>query len=267
MPSSSAGQYDESLLKSAPAATKEQLQEGYNPDLLNAPTRNKSVRQPGQPNRTSTPAPPIPIHTDLERGNTVPSNNGSTPYLTLDEKARFASSGQPFWRTTKGIIILVVAGLVILGAVIGGAVGGTVGRHNTPNGSIGSPQGTQDQGNGGAQSNGIGTDSTNTIKGGEGNGSVAPTASTSAGVGAGITQFLPPSTGGSQTQPTGAATPQSTIPGGQPPQQGANNGVMVSSDGDIVAIGQHKGGVSKSSLRDLSRMLRSRRVAREQIPS
>jgi len=126
------GSYDESLLREAPAATREQLQEGYNPDLLIAPTRHKSVRQ--QSPLQSTPpgaAPPaLPAFSQhgsgLEHGNVVPVGKSFNSYDLLSEKP---PEGTSFWGSKTGkIIIGVIIALVIIGAVVGGAVGGTVGK-------------------------------------------------------------------------------------------------------------------------------------------
>ncbi|KAJ7597733.1 hypothetical protein C8J56DRAFT_327305 [Mycena floridula] len=84
--------YDQSLLAAAPVATKAQLQEGYNADLLAPPTRRP---------------------TNPENG--VPSNEKVVPALPR----------VPFWRTTKGLIIIGVAAVVIVVAIVVGAVVGS----------------------------------------------------------------------------------------------------------------------------------------------
>lgn len=70
----------------------------------------------------------------------------------------------PFWRTRKGMIIIFVAAIVIIGAVVGGAVGGTVGKKSsgdkTLNGNattgVGSEQGSgQEQPASNPQSSGL----------------------------------------------------------------------------------------------------------------
>jgi len=96
--------YDENLLASAPAATKAQLQSGYNPDLL----VEKHTPPPSRPSLT-TPAP-VRDGRDLESQSIPPK--------------------QPFYRTKKGIIIIVVAIIVIIAVVVGGAVGGSKKKNN-----------------------------------------------------------------------------------------------------------------------------------------
>jgi len=109
MPSQN-GHYDQNLLASAPAATKSQLQEGYNPDLLaeNRPARTAPLADP-----ESARASKEHLHHDIIKPRPV-----------------------PFWRTMKGLIIIFVVVLVIIGAVVGGAVGGTKGKKKNGNASI-----------------------------------------------------------------------------------------------------------------------------------
>ncbi|KIM37804.1 hypothetical protein M413DRAFT_256240 [Hebeloma cylindrosporum] len=95
--------YDENLLASAPAATKAQLQSGYNPDLLvEKPTSPRSRR-------------------DVEA-------RGSSPVEKADHEPM--PPKVPFYRTRKGLIIIaVVAIAVIIAAAVGGAVGGKKKTH------------------------------------------------------------------------------------------------------------------------------------------
>ncbi|KAF8624302.1 hypothetical protein AX15_005933 [Amanita polypyramis BW_CC] len=122
--------YDESLLRDAPVATREQLQEGYNPDILIAPTRHRSVHHPQPiqqtPSGAAPPVPPVPLSssTDLEQGNTIPGGNSSNAYSPLNEKLD-RGRRKPFWRTTGGIVAIIIVILIILGGAIGGGVGGT----------------------------------------------------------------------------------------------------------------------------------------------
>ncbi|KAF9023804.1 hypothetical protein BDZ89DRAFT_1136448 [Hymenopellis radicata] len=106
MPSTN-GHYDQTLLAEAQAPTRAQLQEGYNADILR-PNRTPALNDTSSSGPRSTPASkehlPIPV--------TQPPTK------------------QPFWRTRKGMIIIAIAALVIIGAVVGGAVGGTVGKNN-----------------------------------------------------------------------------------------------------------------------------------------
>jgi len=104
--------YDQNLLGAAPAATKEQLQEGYNVDLLK-----------GRRGASTTPAPP-PHSTDVEAAFRRPKE-----YNPVDASA----PGKPrtsFFQTTRGRIVIIVAVIVVI-AVVGGAVGGTVGKKKT----------------------------------------------------------------------------------------------------------------------------------------
>ncbi|KAK1230707.1 hypothetical protein PQX77_006193 [Marasmius sp. AFHP31] len=139
--------YDHTLLGDAPALTKQMRQEGYNPDLLQSQPPPESQNQHQQ----------IPPH----------------------EKP-LSQQRSPFWRTTKGIIIIAVVILVIIGAVVGGAVGGTVGKHNGSgnstapgggdNGNITAPGGGDNSTNpttgNSTSSEGIGN-STSTMTGGQ----------------------------------------------------------------------------------------------------
>ncbi|KAG7085876.1 hypothetical protein E1B28_003409 [Marasmius oreades] len=107
----SGGQYDQSLLAEAPKATKQMRQEGYNPDILK---KNENANR------------------DLERGlgtgaskERLAGTSTPRPSLTPTPTPR----SPPFYRTKKGVIVIVIATLVVLGAVIGGAVGGTRNRH------------------------------------------------------------------------------------------------------------------------------------------
>ncbi|KAJ3509641.1 hypothetical protein NLJ89_g5111 [Agrocybe chaxingu] len=104
---SSAGhqEYDANLLAQTPAATKAQLQGGYNADILNEKT---------------TPSPPSRRTTgDVEAARPTPAAAPPPPPKT------------PFYRTRKGVIIIVVALIVVIAAVVGGAVGGTRNRSSS----------------------------------------------------------------------------------------------------------------------------------------
>lgn len=122
------------------------LQEGYNPEILNT-----------SKTRVATPAA---------------AAAASDPELGRPTKERYAqqTNARPaFWRTTKGIIIIVVAIVVILAAVIGGAVGGTVGKKKTNVVSIpqgGSGQGTQSGSGNGVQPQGGGSSSASSTSSG-----------------------------------------------------------------------------------------------------
>jgi len=95
--------YDESLLAKAPKATKAQLQDGYNPDLLVEKT-------------SSTPPASAAATVDPELANRVPTPQSSSAPLTKKKV--------PFYATKKGIAIIVVLVIaVIIAAVVGGVVG------------------------------------------------------------------------------------------------------------------------------------------------
>jgi len=165
-----ADSYDENLLREAPAATREQLQEGYNPDLLVAPARHKSVRRQSPilstPPGAAAPALPGLAHphgSDMEQGNVVSTGKSSNSYDLLREKPE-ESGKTPFWRSKSGkIVIGIIVALVIIGAVVGGAVGGTLSKKSnnlsssspsvvSGNGSGASATGPQSQPNAGATS-------------------------------------------------------------------------------------------------------------------
>ncbi|KAJ3755994.1 hypothetical protein EV360DRAFT_85390 [Lentinula raphanica] len=103
--------YDSSLLASAPQATREMRQEGYNPLILEEEHKSKAI------------ASPIPVVPD----------QGSAADLTSKEYPPNPNPGEfttqpkrlPFYRTRKGMIIIAIVAIVIIAAVIGGAVGGT----------------------------------------------------------------------------------------------------------------------------------------------
>ncbi|KAF8153761.1 hypothetical protein B0H34DRAFT_799719 [Crassisporium funariophilum] len=106
-------QYDESLLASAPVATREQLQSGYTTDLL-----------------TEKATPPT-SRRDLEAA--------TTPMVVNREVAHTTPVKTPFYRTKKGIIIIVVVVLVIIAAVVGGAVGGSKKKNPQLSQDVGAP--------------------------------------------------------------------------------------------------------------------------------
>ncbi|KAG6830926.1 hypothetical protein H0H92_013854 [Tricholoma furcatifolium] len=132
--------YDETLLASAPAATKAQLQEGYTTDILHSSAGN------------ATPPPFSASQADVEQGFAHKESNGAATTRPVS-----------FWRTAKGLTIIVIAVIVVLAAVIGGAVGGTVGKNKKTDtsSSIGTGGGGQSQGSGGVgASQGIGGSAT-----------------------------------------------------------------------------------------------------------
>ncbi|KAH7922476.1 hypothetical protein BV22DRAFT_1048848 [Leucogyrophana mollusca] len=152
------GGYDQNLLDAAPVATRAQLQEGYNVDLLDEPQqqqpqprRSHSVHHRAQQSQSHphpqshTPPPPLPVPKD--------SNGAEYPmqpeYLHQDysrqplalnpsqEKDVYWApkpsqpTPQSFWRTRNGVITIALIALVVVGAVVGGAVGGTLSKHTS----------------------------------------------------------------------------------------------------------------------------------------
>jgi hypothetical protein len=156
--------YDSTLLASAPAATKSQLQEGYTTDLLEKPTASPAHSRPDlHDGRDSTTATPN-HQRDVER-----------------QQAFAAPAKVPWYRTTKGLIILAVAFVVIIAAAVGGGVGGSKKKKNNNDATV---QGT---GGGGASQGGAGAPA--------GNSTTAAASTTGT-----------PSQGGGQT-PSGTPTP------------------------------------------------------------
>lgn len=207
--------YDESLLKDT-QVTRAERQEGYNVDLLNEkpPSRAQSPPAPVHA-RISVQQSPINNRTNDEEFPPIPVNN--------------IEKNRPFWRTTKGIALMAVVAVIVLGAIIGGAVGGTVSHRGKANGQFpptgsGGGQAASDSGSpassttapssttAGALQNLTSTPSTTTASSGDngGNPAAAPT-----------TQ---PVGGTVRTQPTGA------IPVGA---NGLRVGTMHGGDGGI----------------------------------
>ncbi|KAF4568502.1 hypothetical protein EYR40_010093 [Pleurotus pulmonarius] len=178
------GHYDQSLLAAAPKATQSQLQEGYNPDLLNE----------------STQPPPR----DIESAHASKEYLGTQP-TPLPTKV-------PFWRTTKGIIIIAVAVVVVIGAVVGGAVGGTVGKNKSSD-------------NGGSLETGTGGDSGSQEQPGAAPAATTTTTTTPA---AGPTPQQNPTTADTGTDATNAGNT-----GAAPPANPPNSGT----GGSLAALG------------------------------
>ncbi|KAK7014060.1 hypothetical protein VNI00_019443 [Paramarasmius palmivorus] len=104
-------QYDESLLAAAPVTTKQMRQEGYNPDLLSLPsqnTRQASTEKHHDAESRSTNSLAAASKENLESGA------GTTP----------VTHPKPFWRTKKGLVVLVTIFVVIVAAAVVGAVVG-----------------------------------------------------------------------------------------------------------------------------------------------
>jgi len=113
--------YDENLLASAPKATKAQLQDGYNPDIL--------VEKP-TPNNATTAV------VDPEAANRV-----QTPVKRQESGSFINEKKRPFYTTRTGIIVIAVALLVIIVvAVVGGVVGSRKTHDDSANSGVnGSP--------------------------------------------------------------------------------------------------------------------------------
>ncbi|KAI0370976.1 hypothetical protein BV20DRAFT_966086 [Pilatotrama ljubarskyi] len=115
------GAYDERLLASAPAASRAEKQEGYDIDLLD--DRHHGARG------VSTTPPPVPIlasnHAKAEVGGYTYASRPATPW----------------YKTRKWVIICVLGGLVVIGAIVGGAVGGTVGHSSKSSSAVATKSG------------------------------------------------------------------------------------------------------------------------------
>jgi hypothetical protein len=109
---SATGHYDQDLLASAPKPTKELLQGGYTTELLN-PTHGRNTS-------------PHPVQS--EDAHLAPQSDPERDSLSPSKEFNDTKKPLPFWRTTKGIVIIIVVILIVLGAVIGGGVGGTRGK-------------------------------------------------------------------------------------------------------------------------------------------
>jgi len=118
--------YDQNLLDEVPKATRAQLQEGYNVDLLEQPPRRtSSVRKP--PPQTPQPPPgPVPLTPGIAETGSGPGEKLVSPTHT----SAAAKSPTSFWRTRKGVITVFIVVVIVIGAVVGGAVGGTVKKSN-----------------------------------------------------------------------------------------------------------------------------------------
>ncbi|KAK7032610.1 hypothetical protein VNI00_012873 [Paramarasmius palmivorus] len=180
MPSNSnLGHYDQSLLSDAPAVTKQMRQEGYNPDILAAQQKPATI---SKENLTSARESPI---------------------------ERPAPTRAPFWRTTKGIIAIVVLVLEGSSELVNGtdttaqAPGGGAETGN-PGGNVGSSAAPTSTSGGGQEV-------------GQSSGANQPVSSTSS------------SQGAQNSQTTGDQTSQAGT-GGQTEGTGNNNGGNVNRD-------------------------------------
>ncbi|KAI6118421.1 hypothetical protein F5141DRAFT_1290407 [Pisolithus sp. B1] len=122
-----ASSYDQNLLVDAPQASRAQLREGYNVDILEGgrPRRSPSVRSPAG---SATPAPPAAAPPPpVPQGPLVlaAAENGSKEQFVQSSGVYASKPPTGFWRSRNGIITFIVIILVVIGAVVGGAVGGT----------------------------------------------------------------------------------------------------------------------------------------------
>ncbi|THV04371.1 hypothetical protein K435DRAFT_961977 [Dendrothele bispora CBS 962.96] len=198
---SNSGHYDQNLLSQTAPLTKQQLQEGYQTDLLNDPPAHRSPSSPSPLSRNNTHygsgnAGVMAATSSKERlansedGVMVGSGGGTGGGIggARDGAAIMSSSQRhtPFWRTRGGIATMVLALLVIIGVAVGVGVGVGV-KHN----SSGSNR----------NSTSTGLDTGPTSSGGLENPSKTP--------------FTPPQNTdtGSSTKIASAATPSSQSPG------------------------------------------------------
>ncbi|KAG9081256.1 hypothetical protein FRC06_005686 [Ceratobasidium sp. 370] len=182
--------YDEKLLDHAPQVTKGQRQEGYDADILN----------PAPP--PASRSPPLDLNernADVESG-TPPNEKhlAAGGYDPVNHPGK-----KPFWKTTKGLIILVVVALVIIAAAVGGGVGGSVGKNKSSNVVVPSSN----------TMSGISPTPGASSSAGPTHGEQAPTASSSVCRGLGCstrTLAASPTSGG---VPPGTSTPPGEVPG------------------------------------------------------
>jgi len=131
------GGYDQSLIAQAPEITRADRQEGYDINLVAhghntahpPPARSPALQLQPQP----TPGP-LGSQTSLEKPPGVPpTTNG------YSQQDNFTSKPIPWYKTTKGIAILIVAAVVLVGVVVGVAVGVTH-KNNSAAGGINTAQ-------------------------------------------------------------------------------------------------------------------------------
>jgi len=102
--------YDEKLLASAPKATKAQLQDGYNPDIL--------IEKKPTP---KTPKTIVVVDPEAAKRDQTPVQREESSSLITEKK-------RPFYTTMKGIIIIAI---VVIAIIIAAVVGGVVGSRNS----------------------------------------------------------------------------------------------------------------------------------------
>jgi hypothetical protein len=126
-------EYDQNLLNDAPEVSTSQRQEGYTLDLLN----DQGRRSTPAPRPSRTPAPTNPaVGSGNGRGTPVSNEGGYGSKPEIDaEVAGFKSSTQrvPFYRTTKGIIIIALATVAVIAIAVGAGVGAGTKKKNKGN--------------------------------------------------------------------------------------------------------------------------------------
>ncbi|KAF5353535.1 hypothetical protein D9756_007830 [Leucocoprinus leucothites] len=113
--------YDENLLSQAPEVTKADLQDGYNADLLREPTVKRAApKRATPPLRSNSDIPQSHYH---QHDKDVESS-AATPLQPKENVVEYSQPRKPWWRTVKGIaVIVVLVVIIILAAVLGGVLG------------------------------------------------------------------------------------------------------------------------------------------------
>lgn len=99
------------FISSLPPVDSAQKQAGYDVDILRLPDTGRlhSLEHEGTPSTSLG----VKVEEAIPTAATGSRASGPKP---------------PFWRTKRGIVLLVVLTVVIVGAIVGGAVGGTVAK-------------------------------------------------------------------------------------------------------------------------------------------
>jgi hypothetical protein len=126
-------EYDQNLLNDAPEVSTSQRQEGYTLDLLNDQGRRSTPAPP--PSRTPAPTNPA-VGSGTGRGTPVSNEGGYGSKPEIDaEVAGLKSSTRrvPFYRTTKGMIIIALAAVAVIAIAVGAGVGAGTKKKNKGN--------------------------------------------------------------------------------------------------------------------------------------
>jgi len=137
--------YDSKLLAEAPETSQVQKQDGYDVRILGgADVGSASAVHIGLRSTSNHDAPGV---------NRQDKDGYTSPYSQFADATRKT----PFWRTRRGMIILALLALLVVGAAVGGGVGGALGskNHKSTSPSSGSDQGGSDGsgGQGGSDTN------------------------------------------------------------------------------------------------------------------